>query len=301
MAILFKGKKSDGGKTEMEIFKKLIIYKKASKGDIKALHVEADSTHKKSCITAEQIYVNEHYGEIIGGDVEIKYIKGGKVVANTVKVGYLKDAEITANYVNIDNLGSNNKIISTNTIEINNIQGVKNTLVIKPPIDENTLEELSSLYDRVALFKAEFDKTNTQLERKLKEVEKQREKAQKYKLEIEKTRQNGDIPHVDLLISIKEFNMNIREYDTLIKTIKGLERYIQEDEEEFSKLQNNIILNGKIIINSSCKENNDILFVLPKYDLGYKLVKNDNISEIYLKYSGNKEFQLEIKEREIQQ
>ncbi|MDR1460085.1 MAG: hypothetical protein LBI78_00365 [Campylobacteraceae bacterium] len=294
MAILFKAKKNSEGEATVEISKRLII-DKGGKGEIKALHVEAKSTHKKSYITAEQVYVNEHCGVIEGGDVEIKHIKGGKVVGNTVKVDFLESGEITANYIYINNLGSGNKVISTNTIEINNIKGTRNSLVIKPPVNDNILSKLSSLYDRVALFKKEFSKTNSQLERKLKELEERKRKVQEHRAKIEEMKQSGDMPHVDLLVGIKEFNMNTKEYDTLIDVIKGLERYIKEDEDEFSKLENDIIINGKIISNSPWKENNQILFILPKYDLEYYTKKDDNIGEIYLKYSGDNKFQLETK------
>ncbi|MDR2342674.1 MAG: hypothetical protein LBD84_06515 [Campylobacteraceae bacterium] len=305
MAILFRNKnknEKNSIKLTSGISKYLLIDENVGKEDIKALHVEVKkSTHKKSCITAEQVCVNEHCGEIIGGDVEINYLKGGKVTANTVTIGTLQSGDVKANYVHINNLGSNNKILSTNIIEVNRIEGIKNTLVIKPSIDENVLNKISNLYDRVALFKRELGKISSQLDSKLKEIEGQKKDVQEHKSKIEKTRQNGDIPGVDLLMSVKEFNMNIREYDTLIDAIKGLEKYIKEDEDEFSKLQDDIILNGKIIINSFCKENNNILFILPKYDLRYNIIKNDNIREIYLKYSGSDKFHLEIKRRETQQ
>ncbi|MDR1285787.1 MAG: hypothetical protein LBJ88_06275 [Campylobacteraceae bacterium] len=298
MAILFKAKRNGEGEAAVEI-SKLIIDKRVGKGEIKALHVEADSTHKKSYITAEQVYVNEHCGVIEGGDVEIKHIKGGKVVGNTVKVDFLENGEVTANYIYINNLGTGNKIISTNTIEINNVKGTKNSLVIKPPVDDYILSKISNLYDRVDLFKKEFAKTNSQLERKLKELEEQKRKVQEHREHIEKMRQSGDIPHVDLLVGVKEFNMNTKEYDTLIDVIKGLEQYIKEDEDEFLKLENDIIINGKIISNSIWRENNQILFILPKYDLEYYTKKDDNIGEIYLKYSGDNKFQLETKNVEV--
>ncbi|MDR0408718.1 MAG: hypothetical protein LBH45_07380 [Campylobacteraceae bacterium] len=295
MAILFKAKKNSVNEAAVEISKRLIIDKKVSKGDMKALHVEAKSTHRKCCITAEQVYVNEHCGVIEGGDVEINHIKGGKVSANTVKVDFLEGGDITANYIYVNNLGSGNKIVSTNTIEINNVKGAKNSLVIKPLIDDNMLSKLSSLYDRVALFKSEFAKTSSQLECKLKELEKQKRKVQEHRIKIKKAMQDGNIPHMDLLMGVKEFNMNSKEYDTLIDVIKGLEQYIKEDEDEFSKLESSIIINGKIINNSPWKENNHILFILPKYDLEYYTKKDDNIGEIYLKYSGNNKFRLETK------
>ncbi|MDR3177649.1 MAG: hypothetical protein LBT96_01570 [Campylobacteraceae bacterium] len=305
MAILFRSKDKSGesgsGATN-KVLKYILMNEKVGKGEIKALHVEVKkSTHKKSCIIAEQVHVNEHYGEIVGGDVEINYIKGGRVAANTVKVNSLQDGEIKANHIHINDLGSNNKIISANTIEINNIKGVKNSLVIKPPIDENILNKLSNLYDRVTLFKKELNKTSDQLEQKLKDIEGQKRDAQMHMAEIEKMRQEGNIPNIDSLMCVKEFNMSTREYDTLIEAIKGLERYIKEDEYELTKLQDDIILNNKIIINSSCKENNNILFVLPECELEYNIAKHDNISEIYLKYIGNNKFQLEIKRREEQQ
>jgi hypothetical protein len=298
MAILFKAKKNNEDKSTTEVLKQ-VINNEIGKGEIKALHVEVKkSTHKKSCITAEQVHVNEHYGEIVGGDVEINCLKGGKVAANTVKVNSLYDGKVTANYVYINELGSNNRIVSTNTIEINSIKGTKNSLVIKPSIDDNTLNRLSNLYDRVALFKKELDKTNSQLESKLKEIEEQKRDVQESTNEIEKMKKDGDIPNIDLLIGIKKFNMNTKEYDTLINMIKGLEQYIKEDKEEFLKLESDIVLNGKIIGNSLWKENNQILFILPKYDLEYYTKKDDNIGEIYLKYSGNGKFQLEIKRLE---
>jgi hypothetical protein len=300
MAISFKDKKNNKNEIGAEFSKRLIIDEKVGKGEIKALHVEVKkSTHKKSYINAEQVHVNEHYGIIEGGDVEINYLKGGKVIANTVKVDLLEEGEITANYVYINNLGSKNKIISTGVIEINNIKGTKNTLVIKPAIDDSVLNKLSSLYDRMNLFKREFAKTNSQLERKLKEIEQQKRNAQDYMAEIDRIRQNNDIPHMDLLIGVKEFNMNTREYDMLIDTIKGLEQYIKEDEDEFLKLQNDITINGKIVSGSPWRENNQILFILPKYDLEYYTRRYENIGEMYLKYSGNNRFELETKIREI--
>jgi hypothetical protein len=288
------------------IAKQLILDKNIKSGEqIKAIHVEVKkSTHKTSYINAEQVRVNEHCGVIEGGDVEIQHLKGGRIIADTVKIDFLESGEVQANHIYINRLGSKSVLVANDTIEINKVEGSKNKIVIKPLIDVDYFNKLSKLYDKIVLFKKEFEEITSSLKGKHTDIESQISRIQQSRAEIAQVRKSGEMPNADMLVSVKEFDIFQREYGKLLDVLHHLEENIKNDEREFTELCGNFFFSGKVVSNSLWEENNDIIFYLPKYELEYTTSKNENAHEIHLRYNAyranttDNEFEIEIKKKE---
>ncbi|MDR3345593.1 MAG: hypothetical protein LBS73_00300 [Campylobacteraceae bacterium] len=308
---IFQKIKTDDERTlkkvdENVIDKRLVFDKDIGSGEqIKAIHVEAKkSTHKTSYINAEYVSVKQHAGFIEGGDVEIGHLKGGKIVADTLRIDFLESGEVEANHIYINRLGSKSVLVAYDTVEIGKVEGSKNKIIIKPLIDVDYFDKLSKLYDKIMLFKKEFKEINSTLGIKQVDIESQISRIQRSRAEIAQVRKSGEMPNADTLVSIKEFDIFKREYTKLLDVLHHLEENIKNDECEFLELCNDFFFGGKVVSNSLWKENNDIIFYLPKYELEYTTSKNENAHEIYLRYNTcrtsktDNEFEIEIKKRE---
>ncbi|MDR1614011.1 MAG: hypothetical protein LBS26_00370 [Campylobacteraceae bacterium] len=291
-------KKSSAAKNDNKIsLEKSIITEHIKSGtNIKTLHVEVKkSTHKTSYINAEFADINTHKGVIEGGDIHIKQLKGGKVIANTISVDFMEDGTIEANYIHIKRLGSRNLLTATDIIEIDGVEGIKNSITIKPIFDMEKFSVLSALYEKIIFYKKEFASTVKILEKKRLEVENQLLDAQLCRAKIKLLKENGTMPDTELMVKVREFDILSRDYQKLINMSESLKSHTDIAIEEFKAHMgwSEFSRHERVICNCAWRENSKIVFALPKYNLSYNPAKGENAHEIYLWY--NSELLLDAK------
>ncbi|MDR2635214.1 MAG: hypothetical protein LBC08_00110 [Campylobacteraceae bacterium] len=284
------GKNSSCGADEGEVFdRKLFAAKHIKSGvNLKTLHVEVKkSTHKKSYINAESADIHTHKGVIEGGDVNIKRLVGGKVIADTIVVDFMENGTIEGNYIHIKKLGSGNSITSSGIVEIDSIEGEKNTITIKPLFDIEKYNILSVLYEKIMFYKKEFESTSKILEEKRLEVESQISNAKVCRAKINLSKEDGIIPDTNLMVEAREFDILSREYQKLVNMTESLREHMDVVIEEFKAYikWSGFSCDEKVICDSSWTANNKISFVLPKHNLSYNPSKGENAHEIYLWYN----------------
>jgi hypothetical protein len=291
-------KKSSTVKNSSEIpSEKSIITEHLKSGtNIKTLHVEVKkSTHKTSYINAEFADINTHKGVIEGGDIHIKQLKGGKVIANTISVDFMENGTIEANYIHVKRLGSKNSLTATDVIEIESVEGIKNTFNINPIFDMEKFGVLSALYEKIMFYKKEFVSTTKILEKKRLEVEDLLLNAQLSRAKMKMIRESGAIPDAALIVKVREFDILSRDYQKLINMSESLKAHTDIAVEEFRAHMgwSGFSRHERVICGSSWRENNKIIFTLPKYNLSYNPLKGEDANEIYLWY--NSELLLDAK------
>ncbi|MDR0666705.1 MAG: hypothetical protein LBF71_04750 [Campylobacteraceae bacterium] len=274
---------------------------------VQALQVEIKkTTHKTSHVNAEYANIHTHQGVVEGGDIKIKYLKGGRVHADTVSVDFAENGIIEANHIYIKKLGSRNKLTAADIIEIDKAEGAKNTITVKPIFDEERYAAVSTLYEKIMFYKKELEKTQKMAHMKRLEVENSLLDVQNCRAKIKLSRAEGKLPDSELLVKVREFDILSKSYRQLTNMIESLQTHIDIAAAEFKTCmeEGGFSYQQKVICNSFWKSGNKITFVLPKYDLSYYPLNNEYAAEIYLWYNcellldAKGEFEIKINKKE---
>ena len=101
------------------------------KSEITAIDVNIKGqTHQTSKITANKVEIGIHKGKVYADEVKITRLESGLVEAEVVHIKEAIGGVIRAREVYIHNLFSHLKIYSSKTVEIENIEGSENLIVI---------------------------------------------------------------------------------------------------------------------------------------------------------------------------
>jgi hypothetical protein len=278
-----------------------------NKESIQALQVEIrKATHKMSHINAEYADIHTHQGVIEGGDIKIKHLKGGRICADTVSVDFMENGVIEANYIHIKRLGSRNKLTVADVIEIDKVDGAKNSITIKPFFDMEKYNTISALYEKIMFYKRELKNTQKMAYTKRLEVENRLSEVQNYRAKIKLIRDKGEIPESELLVKVREFDILSKSYQQLTNMIDSLQTHIDITAAEFKSHmeEGGFSYQQRVICNSVWRDGNKIAFALPKCDLLCHPSNNEHAHEIYLWYNSELlldakgEFEIKINKKE---
>lgn len=255
---------------------------------VKAKIVEiGGQTHQSSYIEADKIIITVHHGEANGQDVEIERLESGKVIADTVYVKHMTGGEIIAKVIKIDNLMSNAKIIASEKIEIVELKGSNNKLIIDPSVTKEFHEMIESITKKIEQLEEELKAYPRQLSSKKEYIDKNKPMAEMVKEKIMELKRNNVEPPVTLFAKVKDFQEKVMEYNTFLQTFKEKKEELREYKNELSGVQNKVFL-AKIINHSTWREFNEVRFKLiyPPRDMTYNPQENEISREISLKDMG---------------
>lgn len=247
-------------------------------------------THQSAVIEADKIIIAVHRGEANGQDVQIDRLEGGKVIADTVHVKQMIGGEINAKIVKIENLISNGKITASEVIEIQELKGNNNKLIIDPSVTKEFNEMIASINRKIEKLEEELKAYPRQLSAKKEYIDKNKPMAEMVKDKILELKRNGVEPPVTLFAKIKDFQEKVLDYNTVLQTFKDKKEELQEFREDLNKVQNKVF-SAKIINHSAWKEFNEVRFKLisPPKDVTYNPKEHEISREITLKDLGNGE------------
>ena len=116
------------------------------------LNIDAQ-THKKSSIAVKNTAnIKLHRGDLNASTANIEILEGGKVTASeSINIGQMIGGVAIAPIVKIDNLMSNATIIASQLIEIKNISGENNKLIIDPTSIKNQNDEIKEIEETLAI------------------------------------------------------------------------------------------------------------------------------------------------------
>ncbi|MBP9566429.1 MAG: DUF342 domain-containing protein [Sulfurospirillum sp.] len=255
---------------------------------VKAKIVEiGGQTHQSSYIEADKIIITVHHGEANGQDVQIERLESGKVIADTVYVKHMTGGEIIAKVIKIDNLMSNAKIIASEKIEIVELKGSNNKLIIDPSVTKEFHEMIESITKKIEQLEEELKAYPRQLSSKKEYIDKNKPMAEMVKEKIMELKRNNVEPPVTLFAKVKDFQEKVMEYNTFLQTFKEKKEELREYKNELSGVQNKVFL-AKIINHSTWREFNEVRFKLiyPPRDMTYNPQENEISREISLKDLG---------------
>lgn len=171
----------------------------------KELNVDAQ-THKDSIIEVENTAnIHLHRGELSANEANIKILEGGKVTASkSINIREMVGGVAIAPIVKIDRLMSNATIIASELIEINNISGENNKLIIDPSIkdqDNDPHEIEKEMRELMQILEIE----KSALDLKLKEHIASADRIKTFQDRISRANENGKTPMKQDVIRVKQY------------------------------------------------------------------------------------------------
>lgn len=249
------------------------------------------ATHQSSYIESDKITISVHRGEANGQEIMIDRLEGGSVNGENVHIKTMIGGEVVGKYVKIDVLMSNAKITASEIIEITELKGSDNKLIIDPSITKEFNEEIESVNKKIAVLEEELKAYPRQLANRKDIIDKNKPMAQMVKDKITELKSSGVEPPITLYAKIKDFQEKVTKYNFLLQTFKDKKEQLSEFKQELNAIQTKVF-SAKIINHSLWKEYNEIRFRLisPPKDITYNPRDKEPTREMMLIDKGDGEY-----------
>jgi len=261
---------------------------------IKAKLVEiGGQTHQSAFIEADKITIAVHRGEAIGQEITIDRLEGGKVIGDKILIKQMIGGEVIGKTVKVDILMSNARITASEIIEIGDIKGSNNKLLIDPSVTKEFNQLIEEIKRKLEKLEEELKAYPRQLSTKKEMIDKNKPMAEMVKAKILELRQSGVEPPITLYAKIKDFQEKVIEYNALLQEFKDKKETSHELQNELSDVQMKVFT-AKVISHSVWKEYNEVRFHLmnPPKDITYSPKEREIIREMTLKDMGNGEYRI---------
>ncbi|SFP38153.1 flagellar assembly protein A [Hydrogenimonas thermophila] len=250
-------------------------------------------THKTSEIFAKYAKINVHKGFLRTETAEVTRLEGGKVEARHVKVQQAIGGEIKAMDIVINKIGSNVKLYAISSIEIEDMLGENNKIVI----DANEIpvynKELTELKEKKEKLKKKIRKIEEELSKLNKIKEKSEPAVKTLKQKIVQDKAKGIKPQTSFIIKIKQFQQLIEKVEE-----KNLEYTHLKDEMKIINTKlltyQEMVLNAKIINRGVWKDFTEVEYQLlnPPQRITYYPKAGEKNQELYLKEQDDGMYQI---------
>ncbi len=233
-------------------------------------------THAKSTIQAEQAHIAVHLGSLeCEGEASIGRLENGSVRAHIARIDSALGGLIIADEVYIKTLFSRCTIIAANVIEIGEVKGQDNRLVIDLMQSKKFKSRIESYDSRIKEIEAQILNLPKEIENKRTLIEHNKETVELIKSKVIELKKEGVTPPASLLNNLKTYQNLVYEYNEKIATLSSKKTDLKQLKEELATIQN-AIFDSKIICKSRWKELNEVKIHLfePRQDIVY--VTKDN-------------------------
>lgn len=261
---------------------------------IKAKMVEiGGQTHQSAYIEADKVTIAVHRGEVNGQEISIDRLEGGRVIGDKVYIKQMIGGEVVGRVIKVDNLLSNARITASEIIEITELKGSSNKLLIDPSVTKEFIAQIEEINKKILKLEEELKAYPRQLSVKKDLIEKNKPMAEMVKAKILELKQSNVEPPITLYAKIKDFQEKVMEYNALLQAFKDKKETLHELQRELTAVQTKVF-SAKIINHSAWKEYNEVRFHLisPPKDITYNPKEREIIREITLKDMGNGEYRI---------
>lgn len=250
-------------------------------------------THKDSKVYAQQAKIKLHRGFLKAQQVMVNRLEHGTIDGIMIKVNENMGGEIRGKKVYINNLTSNIKVTATTLIDIKQITGESNLLIIDP----GTMEQMKNKKEEIP--------AEIQIQALRKEIEKLRKEAQ---LKSDQLKRKSAEVHQQVM-QYKKTNTSLPDY--LEKTLKrhkeegqlleALNQQISEKQSEIFKIQDRqkkiqeSIVVAKVVCHSPWTQGNRIIFKTLHPPRTFEHVPKADDKTIKLIQQSDKEFYIQAR------
>lgn len=254
-------------------------------------------THAKSVIKAKVATIAVHRGLVEGEDIEINRLEGGVVRASVVKIGSVLGGEIIADEIYIEKLASNSSLIASKLIQITEVVGVNNKLLI----DANRLNKdlVQAQDDKIKELRNQIKAMPRDIENKKNIIDANRASINLIKEKIKEFNDSKKPVPETFVRKLKEYQALVYEYNELLAQLNNKKQDLENKKNDLKEIQNQI-LEAKIVNKGRWRELNEIKFKLiePDLELVYNTKDNELATKFMIKQFGDDQFEIKVFEEE---
>lgn len=244
-------------------------------------------THKKSQINVTQVAnIHLHRGNLKAKEANIDILEAGRIEADTVRIKTMAGGEIIANKVYIDTLHSNAKITALELIEIQNIEGEGNNLIINP-------DAIESYHEKIASLKMNIQEKTSRLQEQSKEFitkqisfKEKNSRIKQFQQRVLEAQKNGAEPAKGDIVRLMQYKAEVNALKEFSEKLKEDELSLHGLEEELEKLYAADI-HAVVTHNNMYNGHNRVLFIDPKTHQEYAISPNGKVTHIRLHQVGD--------------
>lgn len=251
-------------------------------------------THKSSKIYASHVQINIHKGFVRGDDVRITRLEHGSVEARKVHVSQMMGGRIIANEVEIELLASHATIEAVHRIEIKNLSGEENKLIIDPVVMKEITELLEGSEEQMEEARGHIAEVEREREEYRRRIHESKHAFNEIKKRLLQYKQKGIKMPSQFVKKYKEFQAMYEHYESLKVELQEKKNRYDMLAQQHKSFQNDIF-DARIINRDRWHGHNEITFRLiePKMEVNFlppsaakmeylALMKDEN-DEYYIK------------------
>lgn len=250
-------------------------------------------THKTSKIKAKKAHIKNHKGFLEAEEAIIDTLEGGEVVAKKVTITTAVGGKVRADECRIATLGSNNEIICTKLIEIENPLGGENRLIVEAAANSSDMKALEEIQGKLLEIEDEIASLEEFVKKERTTIEQQSKSVPQIKAKIEEEKKkNSPLANV-LVAKLKHFAADVEKLREAEKKVSELRESKNSLLAELNTLQCRV-LDAKIVARSPWKGFNSASFRLlyPKREFAQKIEEGSELREILLRQTGEGEYEI---------
>ncbi len=266
----------------------------ASGATIKAKKVEIKGqTHKTAMIDADNVKIAVHRGRVSGKNIKIERLEGGFIDGENIKIKSVIGGEVIGKNIYIEELTSNASIKASDLIDIKQVKGNNNKLVIDSTAGKQYNEKIEKIKKKIKELTISLKPIPKILEAKKRVIENSRSVVEEIKRKILELKKSGITPPSSLLGKIKQYQKMVNEYNITLNNFKDKKHQLASYDSDLQSIQNQIF-SAKIVNHGVWKEYNEVKFKLinPPIEVVYNTKDNEIIREITLKQIESEKFEI---------
>lgn len=248
-------------------------------------------THQSSDIKGKVVKIKLHKGTVEADKVNIDTLEGGTVIADEVFVNTLSGGSIKAKKIFIMKVISNAEISASEIIEISEVAGSNNKLIIDPRAQRGYDEVVASIESKISDVEDELKKSSKSLNRLKKKIIDDRDTVEEVKkrvLDMKASKQKPPQTMINKLHMDRDNKLEFNKIVTVVKDLKNQKELSSQKIQDFDES----ILESKIVVNAPWKEYNEVMFKItePKLELLRSMQEGETANNIGLKLTKDKEY-----------
>ncbi len=250
-------------------------------------------THKNSTIDCKNIDVTVHRGKITSDIANIDRLEGGEVVADSVHVQTVVGGTIIAREIHVDTLISNATIISSELVDVKNIKGSNNKIIIDPTQIKGIENKINEISEKISNAEDEYKKIPKLLKTKKEIIESNKNAVEAVKERLLELKAKNIKPFAGLTKKVIDYQNLVKEYNSCLNDYKDKQEKIKELKRDLNEFQSKVF-SAKIISHSPWTEFNEICFKLiyPPVEVVHSTRENEMSREITLEQIAEDKYEI---------
>ncbi|NOQ32463.1 MAG: DUF342 domain-containing protein [Helicobacteraceae bacterium] len=239
----------------------------------------AGQTHQDSLINAEELNIHVHKGTANAKHAVIARLEHGVIKADSVHIEKAMGGTVIAKTISVDIVASHVKLIASETIEIQKLQGSENHFIIDPVLKDEEKEELHQDENKIVQATRKKSSIETELDKFRTAMKKNKNAYRNLVAKIKDLRAHETpVPH-ELVVKYKTFK-------NIIERIKVLEVELVEQNSKIEDLssKNDVykdeIFETRVINHDRWSGHNTIIYKLVNPEMEVSLIPEDGLKNL---------------------